>query len=213
MERVTPWQRTRAVIVATPRPTVRMTLPRRTATTHGIRLSARIGPGLILDGRPYHGFAGMAGEVGHVLSDPAGPICRCGNRGCLEAVASPVAVSALLERSLGERVTVRRLLELIAAGHRGARTAVSEAGAAVGRALSMLVGVLNPELVVVGGDLAQAGPVLLDPITDEIARHGVAPAADAVRVVPGTLGERAEVLGAAALILAQSPRALVQRLG
>ena len=156
---------------------------------------------------------GMAGEIGHVLSDPAGPICRCGNRGCLEAVASPVAVAALLERSLGQPVSVAHLLELVAAGHRGARTAVSEAGAAVGRALSMLVNVLNPELVIVGGDLAQTGPVLLDPIADAIARHSVAPAAAAVRVVPGTLGERAEVLGAAALILARSPRALVQRLG
>ncbi len=178
-----------------------------------IRLSAGIGAGLILDGRPYQGSLGIAGEIGHVLSDPAGPICRCGNRGCLEAIASPVAVAGLLERSLGQPVSVAHLLELVAAGHRGARTAVSDAGVSVGRALSMLVNVLNPELVVVGGDLAQAGPVLLDPIGAAIARHSVAPAAAAVRVVPGTLGERAEVLGAAALILAQSPRALVQRLG
>jgi predicted NBD/HSP70 family sugar kinase len=73
--------------------------------------------------------------------------------------------------------------------------------------------VLNPALVLVGGDLAQAGPVLLDPIRAAIARHSVSPAAAAVEVTTGTLGERAEVLGAAALILAQSPRALVQRLG
>ena len=123
-----------------------------------IRLSAGIGAGLILGGRPYHGIRGTAGEIGHVVSDPSGPICRCGNRGCLEAVASPVAVAALLERSIGEPVSIKRLLELVAAGHRGARRAVADAGEAVGRALSMLVNMLNPELVIVGGDLAQAGP-------------------------------------------------------
>jgi predicted NBD/HSP70 family sugar kinase len=177
-----------------------------------IRLSAGIGAGLILEGHPYQGFGGVAGEVGHVVSDPTGPICRCGNRGCLEAVASPVAVAALLERSIGEPVTVQRLLELVAEGHRGARRAVAEAGEAVGRAVSMLVNVLNPQLVVVGGDLAQAGPVLLDPISAAIERHSVAPAAARVRVTNGQLGARAEVLGAAALILAKSPRALVARL-
>jgi predicted NBD/HSP70 family sugar kinase len=176
-----------------------------------VRVSAGIGAGLILGGRPYRGFGGVAGEIGHVLADPAGPICRCGNRGCLEAVASPPAVAALLERSSGEPVGVQRLLELIEAGDRGARRAVGDAGEAVGRALSMLVNVLNPELVVVGGDLAPAGAVLLDPIRAAIERHGVAPAAGAVRVTAGTLGDRAEVLGAAGLVLARSPHALATR--
>jgi predicted NBD/HSP70 family sugar kinase len=176
-----------------------------------VRVSAGIGAGLILGGRPYRGFGGVAGEIGHVLADPAGPICRCGNRGCLEAVASPPAVAALLERSTGEPVGVRRLLELLEAGDRDARRAVGDAGEAVGRALSMLVNVLNPELVVVGGDLAPAGAVLLEPIRAAIERHGVAPAAGAVRVTAGTLGDRAEVLGAAGLVLARSPHALAAR--
>jgi predicted NBD/HSP70 family sugar kinase len=176
-----------------------------------VRVSAGIGAGLILGGRPYRGFGGVAGEIGHVLADPAGPICRCGNRGCLETIASPPAVAALLERSSGEPVAVEQLLELVEAKDRRARRAVADAGEAIGRALSMLVNVLNPELVVVGGDLAPAGPVLLDPIRAAIERHGVAPAAGAVRVMAGTLGDRAEVLGAAGLILAQSPHALATR--
>jgi predicted NBD/HSP70 family sugar kinase len=177
-----------------------------------IRLSAGIGAGLILSGQPYRGSGGIAGEVGHILSDPDGPICRCGNRGCLEAVASPVAVAGLLERSIGHPVSVNELLALVAEGHRGARRAVSDAGEAVGRAVASLVNTLNPERVIVGGDLAQAGPVLLDPIAAAIERHAVPPAAAVAEVVPGLLGERAEVLGAAALILARTPRALVQRL-
>jgi predicted NBD/HSP70 family sugar kinase len=163
-----------------------------------IRLSAGIGAGLILGGRPYQGFTGVAGEIGHVLSDPTGPICRRDNRGCLESIASPVAVAALLERSTGNPVTIQRLLQLVADGHRGARRAVADAdaGEAVGRAASMLVNLLNPELVVIGGDLAQTAAVLLDPITAAIERHSVAPAAAAVRIIQGQLGERAEVLGA-----------------
>ena len=86
---------------------------------------------------------------------------------------------------------------------------VLDAGEAVGRALSMLVNVLNPELVVVGGDLAPAGAVLLDPMRAAIERHGVAPAAGAVRVMAGTLGDRAEVLGAVGL----DPRAVAARSG
>jgi predicted NBD/HSP70 family sugar kinase len=176
-----------------------------------VRVSAGIGAGLILGGRPYRGFRGVAGEIGHVLADPAGPICRCGNRGCLETIASPVAVAALLARSTGTAMSVAGLLELVAADDRGARRAVADAGEAIGRALSMLVNVLNPELVVVGGDLAPAGAVLLDPIRAAIERHGVTPAAGAVRVTAGTLGDRAEVLGAAGLVLAQSPHALAAR--
>lgn len=176
-----------------------------------VRVSAGIGAGLILGGRPYRGVHGVAGEIGHVLADPAGAICRCGNRGCLETVASPVAVAGLLERSTGAPVPVPCVLELVEAGDRGARRAVADAGEAIGRALSTLVNVLNPELVVVGGDLAPAGAVLLDAIRAAIERHGVAPAAGAVRVTAGTLGDRAEVLGAAGLVLAQSPHALAAR--
>ena len=176
-----------------------------------VRLSAGIGAGLILAGRPYRGIAGVAGEIGHVLTAPDGLICRCGNRGCLETVASPVAVAGLLERSIGRPVSVQRLLELVREDDRGARTAVAGAGEAVGRAISALVNILNPELVVIGGDLAAAGAVLLDPARAAIRRHCVAPAAAAVNVIAGTLGERAEVLGAAALILARSPRVLAER--
>jgi predicted NBD/HSP70 family sugar kinase len=176
-----------------------------------VRLSAGIGAGLILSGRPYHGSLGIAGEIGHVLSDPQGPICRCGNRGCLETIASPVAVAALLERSIGQPVSIATLLEMVADGHRGARRAVTDAGEATGRVLAALVNVVNPELLLFGGELAAAGEVILEPIRAALARHCVAPAAASIRVAAGTLGPRAEVLGAAALILAQSPHTLAQR--
>jgi len=176
-----------------------------------IRLSAGVGAGLVLAGQPYQGALGIAGEIGHTCVDPSGPICRCGNRGCLETVASPVAVARLLEQSMLRPITVAELLDLVASGDRGARRAVADAGEAVGAVVSGLVNVLNPELVVIGGELAATGDVLLDPIRTSIQRHSVAATAANVRVVAGLLGDRAEVLGAAALILAQSPLALTER--
>lgn len=106
---------------------------------------------------------------------------------------------------------MRSVLELVAAGDRGAQRAVIDAGAAVGRAIASSVNLLNPDLVAVGGDLAAAGEVLLEPIREAIQRHAVSPAATAVRVQRGALGDRAEVLGAAALILTQSPRVLAEQ--
>jgi predicted NBD/HSP70 family sugar kinase len=176
-----------------------------------VRLSAGIGAGLVLDGRPYRGGGGIAGELGHLLANPDGAICRCGNRGCLETVASPVAVAALLERSRGMPVGVAELLARVEQGDRGARRAVADAGAAVGRAVAALVNLFNPELVVIGGELAATGEVLLDPLRAAIEREALAPAAAQARVVRGALGGDAEVLGAAALVLERAPQALAQR--
>lgn len=176
-----------------------------------LRLDAGVGAGLILSGQPYQGGRGMAGELGHVCIDPNGPICRCGNRGCLETVASPVAVARLLERSIGRPTTPDELLDLVASGHRGARRAIADAGQAVGMVISWVVNVLNPELVVIGGELAAAGDILLDPIRASIHRHSIPGAAASATVTAGMLGDRAAVLGAAALILAQSPLALTAR--
>ncbi|HJX48266.1 MAG TPA: ROK family protein [Gaiellaceae bacterium] len=80
----------------------------------------------------------------------------------------------------------------------------------MGTALSFMVNVLNPELLVIGGELAAAGPVVLDPIRSAIERYSVAAASASVRVIAGTLGDRAEVLGAAGLILACSAPALAR---
>ncbi len=172
-----------------------------------VRLSAGIGLGLILNGAPYRGRLGIAGELGHVRAVAGGAPCRCGNRGCLETVASAAAVADALG------VTVPRALELVRAGDTGAVAAVASAGTEVGAAIASVVNVLNPELVVIGGELAGAGAVLLDPLREAIQGSAIAPSAAAVETRTSALGERAEVLGAAALVLADAPRLLVARLG
>lgn len=176
-----------------------------------VRLSAGIGLGLILHGRPYRGAGGIAGELGHVPAVDDGLICRCGKRGCLETVATPDAIARLLSQSRGEDLDVPGMLALVASGDRGAARAVADAGAAVGRALAMLVNVLNPRLIVIGGELARAGDVLLDAVRATLDHDAVAPSAAAVTVSAGTLGERAEVLGAAGTVLERAPEALAVR--
>jgi predicted NBD/HSP70 family sugar kinase len=178
-----------------------------------VRLSTGVGAGLIVGGSIYTGGSGMAGEIGHVTVVEDGPICRCGNRGCLEAVAGPPVVAGLLSAAVGEPVSVPRMLELVAEGHRGALRAIDDAGALAGRAIAATVNVLNPRMVVVGGELAGAGAPLLDAVRRAVRRHASPPIASTVEVRPGTLGEQAEVLGAAALILADAPQRLSERIG
>ena len=126
---------------------------------------------------------GVAGEIGHVLADPTGPICRCGNRGCLETVAGPVAVAALLERSTGTPVSVRSLLELVAAGDRGAQPGGGRRGRG-GRARARRCSSTfsTPSSSSSAATSPPAGAVLLDPIRAAIERHACRPPRRAVRV-------------------------------
>jgi predicted NBD/HSP70 family sugar kinase len=161
-----------------------------------VMVAAGIGAGVIVGGRVMHGAGGTAGELGHVLVNENGPICRCGNRGCLETVAAAPAIADLLSPTHGPGLTLHRVVELVEEGEPGAVRAVTDAGHAVGVAIAALCNVLNPEAIVIGGELSAAGDVLLDPIRTAIARHAIRPAADDVRVLVSELGERAEVLGA-----------------
>jgi predicted NBD/HSP70 family sugar kinase len=163
-----------------------------------LRLSAGIGAGLVIDGRPFRGARGVAGEIGHVLVDPQGPICRCGNRGCLETFVAGPALCELLRRSHGP-LTVKDLLRLAKEGDVGCQRVIADAGSVVGRAVADLCNYLNPDLVVVGGDLSVAGDLVIEPMREAVRRYAIPAAADDVQIVAGTLGDRAELLGALAL--------------
>ncbi|WUH90466.1 ROK family transcriptional regulator [Streptomyces sp. NBC_00433] len=173
-----------------------------------VRLSAGIGAGIVSNGQLLLGARGLAGEIGHLPLIADGLICRCGNRGCLETVASPVAIARLLTQSWGRHVAARDLPALIKQRNTGALRAVRDAGDAVGRALSTLVTLLNPRLIVVGGDLASAGEDLLEPLRAGVRRHTLPSAARGVEIVTGGLGDGAEVRGAAGLVLAGAPHLL-----
>jgi predicted NBD/HSP70 family sugar kinase len=167
-----------------------------------VKIASGVGAGLVLDGSLHTGATGIAGELGHVAVVPAGALCRCGNRGCLETVASTTALLRRLEPVHGPGLTTQRLLKLADDGDRAATVAVTEAGRFVGGALGALCTALNPATIVVGGDLGAVCRPLLNAIGAEIRRTAVRGAGN-MRVRPAILADRAEVLGAIALALAE----------
>jgi len=175
-----------------------------------VRLSAGIGAGIVTDGRLLTGGNGLAGEIGHLQVEPAGRVCRCGARGCLETVASPVAVAELLARSWNRPVDTGELFRLLEAGNPGAQRVIEDVGEVIGRCVATMVTLFDPELIVIGGELAAAGDTLFEPLRRSIRRHVMPRSAKHHRVVPGELGDRAAVLGAAGLVLAKAPDLLAQ---
>lgn len=173
-----------------------------------IRLSAGIGAGIVADGRLLLGASGLVGEIGHLPAVRDGRVCRCGNRGCLETVASPPAIARLLQESWGVPVAAADIPRLLEERSEGALRVVEDTGDAIGRALAVLVTLFNPELIVVGGDLAAAGETLFEPIRRAVARHALPSASKDVTMVRGELGDQAEVRGAAGVVLARAPRSL-----
>jgi predicted NBD/HSP70 family sugar kinase len=166
-----------------------------------IKIATGIGAGLVFSGRLFRGAGGTAGEIGHTTIDETGPICRCGSRGCLEAYAAAPAILELLRSSLGEELTSEQLIERTTAGDLACRRAIADAGNHLGAALANLCNLLNPERIVVGGSFSAVGDVLLAPMREAVRRRAISTAAEDVEVVPGVLGERAELLGAVALVL------------
>ena len=169
-----------------------------------LKLATGIGAGIVIGGRLFEGTGGTAGEIGHMSLHETGDICRCGSRGCLETYASGSAIAGLLSRSLGEALTLDDVLSRAVGGDPGCRRALADAGRHIGAAVADLCNLVNPERIVVGGSMAVAGDVLLDPLREAVALRAIPSAADDVHIVPGQLGARAELLGAVALVLHQA---------
>ena len=165
-----------------------------------VKAATGIGAGLVLGGRLYHGWTGAAGELGHVPVEEGGAICRCGNRGCLETLAGAEAVLEPLRRRRPSISTLRDVIAAAVAGDRACARVIEDAGRALGRGVAAACNLLAPRRVVVGGELASAGDLLLEPLRASLRRAAVGSMRD-VEVVGGVLGERAEVLGAVALVL------------
>ncbi|NJP45158.1 ROK family transcriptional regulator [Actinacidiphila epipremni] len=168
-----------------------------------IKVASGVGAGLVIDGRIYRGPGGTAGEIGHITLDESGPVCRCGNRGCLETFTAARYVLELLRGSHGDGLTVPRMVQLAREGDPGCRRVTGDVGRHIGMGVASLCNLLNPSRVVLGGDLAEAGELVLGPIRESVSRYAIPSAAQRLSVVPGALGARAEVLGALALVLSE----------
>lgn len=166
-----------------------------------IKVAGGVGAGLVIDGQIYRGPGGTAGEIGHITLDESGPVCRCGNRGCLETFTAARYVLPLLEPTHGTGLTMEKVVALAKEGDPGCRRVVADVGRYVGSGVASLCNLLNPSRVVLGGDLAEAGELVLGPIRTSVGRYAIPSAARQLELVPGSLGGRAEVLGALALAL------------
>ncbi|WP_026556125.1 ROK family transcriptional regulator [Arthrobacter sp. 35W] len=168
-----------------------------------LKIGSGIGSGLILNGAPYYGHVGVTGEIGHATINEHGHVCRCGNRGCLETVASTAIMIELLSRGAPRPVGVGEIVERALAGDAATLRVVEDAGLAVGRAIGNVANLINPEVIVVGGPLAGLGELLLAPIRRGLLRHAVPLVGETTVLVMSSMGDRAEVLGAASLVFQQ----------
>ena len=189
-----------------------------------IALGTGVGGGVLIDGRLLLGAHYSAGEIGHMVLDPDGPICTCGNRGCLEAYAGSAALlrrarelaaaeSAMssgsggatggsfgeLVNRLGTQLTTSELYQMAEAGDATAVALFRAAGHRLGQATASLINLLNPDRVIVGGGLALAGDLILAPCREVVRENVLAEQARTTAVVPAALGPHAAALGAAAL--------------
>ncbi len=169
-----------------------------------LKVATGIGAGLVVEGRLFRGAGGTAGEIGHTIVDETGDVCRCGNRGCLETYASAPAIVALLQRSLRAEMEPEQVVERAREGDAACRRVLADAGRHIGVAVANLCNLFNPERVVVGGSIASAGDLVLDPLRESVRLRAIPSASEDVQIVPGLLGERAELLGAVALVLQQA---------
>jgi predicted NBD/HSP70 family sugar kinase len=174
-----------------------------------IKLSTGIGAGYVFDGQIYRGATGVAGEIGHVAIDPRGKTCVCGLRGCL---ATMVGAEALLQRAAelaadqpehpaNGPFTMADLLQAALADDPLALTVVREAAESLGVAVAGLLNVVNPSLVVIGGDMARLGPLLVDPLRETICQRTLISSMAAVEIRTSELGPQSVAVGAATMIL------------
>jgi len=168
-----------------------------------VTVGTGIGGGLVLGGKVWRGVRGYAGEIGHVSLDPDGRPCPCGARGCLERYASGPAIVRAWQDGAGPRAgeagTPLEVARLAAAGAPAALAAFAGAGRALGQALGGVVNLLDIDAFRVGGGVADAGEVLLEPARRALREFAHPLAAEGVRLVKAALGNDAGLLGAAAL--------------
>ena len=178
--------------------------------------STGLGLGIIVDNRLVTGHTGTAGELGHVVIDVNGPPCTCGKRGCLMAYGSGIGISRMVLECLdsgaatslrdrvrpgNRRVTAELVAEVAAEGDESAQRIIATAGRYCGIALSMIVQLLNPQRIVVGGGLTRIGPALMDPAMESMRQHTQPQMWDSVQVVPWQLEDDVGIVGAAARAL------------
>jgi glucokinase len=184
-----------------------------------VTASTGIGGGFVLDDRLYRGATGAAAEVGHMTILPRGPLCGCGNRGCLEALASGTAIArearervdrgaptliAHLAQGDSDSISAKMVAEAADLGDADANEILDQAMIYLGVGMANLVNLLNPQVLVIGGGLTKMGARLFEPIRRIVDQRAFPAAASAVEIKRAELGENVGLLGAAAVAMSAS---------
>lgn len=178
-----------------------------------VKIGTGIGSGILIGGRLHRGHQGCAGDLGHVIVDPSGPNCTCGNRGCLEAMAAAPAMvaraercardgeSAVLAEMLGEEgeLSARDIGEAARRGDTCALDVIRRSGRLIGQTLASLVSVLNPSLIVVGGGVSHVGNALLAEIRSTVYQRSLPLATRNLPIVMSELDDVAGLTGASVM--------------
>ena len=180
-----------------------------------LTLGTGVGGGIIIEGKIYRGSTLSAGELGHIPVNADGPRCHCGGYGCLEryvgnAYIVEKAIKAIesgrrslikkLSEGNLEAITPRTIFQAARRGDKLAKEIWEETGRYIGVALSGVINLLNPEMIVVGGGVAQAGKLLFEPIRRTVKERAMSLPAGKVKIVPAKLGEDAGLIGAGMLV-------------
>ena len=181
-------------------------------------MSTGIGGGIVIDGHIYRGANDSAGEVGHQILLPNGPLCGCGKRGCLEALCSGPAIARRAQAAIRAQRTAATTLLNLAGGHiedvksehvlAAARTGdtlslqlINETAYYMGWGIANVVNILNPDIVLLGTIAIAAGDLLLNPIRKTVSEFAMSRPAEAVEIAPAQLGEALGDLAAIALVV------------
>ncbi|MCJ7559025.1 ROK family protein [Candidatus Bathyarchaeota archaeon] len=181
-----------------------------------LTLGTGVGGGIIIDGEVLHGARNTAGEIGHMIIRKGGLLCGCGNRGCLEAYASARSVvkrtlaaikegkktilTDLVKNKLKD-ITCKLVYDTARKGDSLCKWVVEETGRYLGIGITNIVNIINPEMVILGGGMANAGDLLFEPVRKYVREHSFTAAMEGVKIVPAALGVNAGAIGAVAFVL------------
>lgn len=172
-----------------------------------VTIGRGVGMGIVVNGRIYRGFKGGAGEFGHTVIEPQGPVCACGNRGCLETfVSDPALMQAATEQialgNLPETIeSVEDLLAEAKAGNPNALSIYAKAGQVLGLGMANLISVFSPQLIIISGEGVRAGDLIFGPMRETLSQHVMAGQADETEIKVDVWNDTAWARGAAGLVL------------
>jgi glucokinase-like ROK family protein len=178
-----------------------------------IKLGTGVGAGLIINDKIFKGTGGTAGEIGHTTINVKGPMCRCGNRGCLESYLSNLAILDETEKRLNdypasrlhqEDLIIENLVEAAQKGDELAVDVIVSAGKNLGIAIANLLNLVNPELIILGGDIVEAGEVFADAVRSTAFNRSISKAANEVTIMASGFKQDSIVVGAATLAIYQA---------